>query len=132
MNDTYFPVPEEDTMDLNTMGGRIAAARKAKGLTQQQLADQLGVTNKAVSKWETNDGCPDIKTIPALCQALELSADELLTGAPAPVPPPSPSGSGARSTPPTSRGVCWGRAWAAFWASSPITTTGCNFRPKPH
>lgn len=71
-------------MEHETMGRRIAAARKARNLTQQQLADQLGVTNKAVSKWETDEGCPDLKTIPALCKALDLTADQLLTGAPAP------------------------------------------------
>lgn len=79
---------EAQSMEPETMGRRIAAARKSKNLTQQQLADRLGVTNKAVSKWETDEGCPDLKTIPALCRELDLTADQLLTGAPAPEPVP--------------------------------------------
>ena len=84
MSQQPLPNQEAHTMEQATMGRRIAAARKARDLTQQQLADQLGVTNKAVSKWETDEGCPDLKTIPALCKALGLTADQLLTGAPAP------------------------------------------------
>lgn len=79
---------EAQDMEQETMGRRIAAARKHKDLTQQQLADRLGVTNKAISKWETDEGCPDLKTIPALCRELDLTADQLLTGAPAPEPVP--------------------------------------------
>ena len=88
MHEAIYISLEETAMDETTMGGRIAARRRAKNLTQQQLADQLGVTNKAVSKWETDQGCPDIKTIPALCSVLELTADQLLTGAPAPAQAP--------------------------------------------
>lgn len=64
MHEAIYISLEETAMDETTMGGRIAARRRAKNLTQQQLADQLGVTNKAVSKWETDQGCPDIKTRP--------------------------------------------------------------------
>ena len=88
MSEQPFSSREAHTMEHETMGRRIAAARRARGLTQQQLADQLGVTNKAVSKWETDEGCPDLKTVPALCRALDLTADQLLTGAPAPDPVP--------------------------------------------
>ena len=79
---------EGQGMEQETMGRRIAAARKSKKLTQQQLADRLGVTNKAVSKWETDEGCPDLKLIPVLCRELSLTADQLLAGAPAPAPVP--------------------------------------------
>ncbi|WMJ22003.1 helix-turn-helix transcriptional regulator [Paludicola sp. MB14-C6] len=58
----------------------IATRRKQLAMTQQQIADQLGVTNKAVSKWETGDGYPDITIIPALAEILQITTDELLTG----------------------------------------------------
>lgn len=65
-------------MEPYEMGKRIAALRKQKGLTQQQLADRLNVTNRAVSRWETGEGYPEITLLPALCRALDSSADELL------------------------------------------------------
>lgn len=65
-------------MESYEMGKRIAALRKQKGLTQQQLADRLNVTNRAVSRWETGEGYPEITLLPALCGALGSSADELL------------------------------------------------------
>ena len=80
MSEEITNVKEDQEMQPDTIGGRIAARRKGKNLTQQQLADRLGVTNKAVSKWETNEGCPDIKLIPELCRALDMTTDELLTG----------------------------------------------------
>ena len=63
-----------------TLGDRIAALRKQKGLTQAQLAQQLHVTDKAVSKWERNLSCPDIATLPQLAAALEVSTEALLEG----------------------------------------------------
>lgn len=67
-------------MDARKIGAFIAAARRARGLTQQQLAEQLGVTNRAVSKWETGQGLPDIALLPALAAALGVTADALLAG----------------------------------------------------
>ncbi len=67
-------------MDNQKIGRMIAAYRKRKGLTQRQLADVLGVTNKAVSKWETGQGVPDISILPALSKELAVSIDDLLTG----------------------------------------------------
>ena len=64
-------------MEQKTMGEIICQYRKERGLTQKQLAERIGVTNKAISKWETGDGYPDIMTIPSLAEALEISADEL-------------------------------------------------------
>ena len=59
---------------------RIAAVRKAAGLTQEQLGELVGVTRQAVSKWESGQTAPDAATIAALCQALHVSADYVLLG----------------------------------------------------
>ena len=74
-------------MDAKKIGALIAATRRARGLTQQQLAAELGVTNRAVSKWETGQGLPDIALLPALAAALGITVDELLAGETAPLPP---------------------------------------------
>ena len=63
-----------------SIGARIAKYRKAKGLTQEELANKLGVSSQAVSKWENDASCPDISLLPQLCQVLGVSTDELLTG----------------------------------------------------
>lgn len=69
-------------MITQTMGDKICTLRKEKGLTQKELADQMNVTDKAVSKWERNISCPDISSIPTLAGILGVSADELLNAAP--------------------------------------------------
>ena len=63
-----------------TIGNRIAKYRKAKGLTQEALANLMGVSSQAVSKWETDASCPDITALPQLCKILGITTDELLTG----------------------------------------------------
>ncbi len=63
-----------------SLGGVIADRRKEKKMTQLELAQKLGVTDKAVSKWERDLSCPDIGTLPALARELDLSLDELLQG----------------------------------------------------
>ena len=66
---------------------RIAAARKAAGLTQEALGEKLGISRQAVSKWESGQAVPDLDTVAKLCLALGFSADYLLFGredAPAP------------------------------------------------
>ena len=63
-----------------TIGNRITKFRKAKGMTQEELANQLGVSSQAVSKWENDISCPDISLLPKLCRVLGITADELLTG----------------------------------------------------
>ena len=63
-----------------TIGNRIAKFRKAKGMTQEDLANQLGVSSQAVSKWENDASCPDISLLPQLCRVLGVTTDELLTG----------------------------------------------------
>ena len=63
-----------------TMAEQIIRARKKAGLTQRELAKQLNVTNKAVSRWETGGGMPDIIQLVPLCRVLDLSLQELLDG----------------------------------------------------
>ncbi len=59
---------------------RSAAARRAAGLTQEQLGERVGVTRQAVSKWEAGTAMPDALTAAKLCEALNVSADFLLLG----------------------------------------------------
>ena len=66
-------------MDM-TIGKRIAHLRKEKGLTQEELAGHMGVSPQAVSKWENDQTCPDISTLPKLAKLLGVSVDELLEG----------------------------------------------------
>ncbi len=66
-------------MEQQTMGEMIADLRRARGMTQAALAQQMHVTDKAVSKWERNLSCPDVKTIPQLAQILGVSVEELMT-----------------------------------------------------
>ena len=68
-------------MDNIRFGQFVAQLRKEQGLTQKELADRLHVTDKAVSKWETGKGFPDLKLLEPLAQALEVSLVELLQGA---------------------------------------------------
>ena len=63
-----------------TIGNRITKYRKTKKLTQEGLAEQLGVSSQAVSKWENDLSCPDISLLPKLCSVLGISTDELLMG----------------------------------------------------
>lgn len=63
-----------------TIGNRIAKYRKAKYMTQEELASRLGISSQAVSKWETDTSCPDISILPQLCKELGITTDELLTG----------------------------------------------------
>lgn len=67
-------------MDAKSVGSLIAARRRTKKMTQQQLADLVGVTNRAVSKWETGQGLPDVAVLPDLARALGCTVDELLAG----------------------------------------------------
>ena len=66
-------------MDM-TIGKRIAALRKEKGLTQEELAQHMGVSGQAVSKWENDQTCPDISALPKLARLLGVTVHELLEG----------------------------------------------------
>lgn len=61
-----------------TMGKRISSSRKRMGMTQDALAEQLGVTAQAVSKWENDQSCPDITMLPKLAKIFGITTDELL------------------------------------------------------
>ena len=67
-------------MDKTQMGNFIKEQRIALGLTQQQLAEQLHVTNKAVSRWETGNAYPDIALLDTLAAVLSVSVEELCRG----------------------------------------------------
>ena len=67
-------------MEKKTIGTFIAVLRKANGMTQQELADKLNISNKAVSRWERNECAPDISLIPALAEIFDVTCDELLKG----------------------------------------------------
>lgn len=63
-----------------TLGRRIQALRKEQALTQDVLAERMGVTPQAVSKWENDLSCPDIMSLPQLARELGTTVDALLTG----------------------------------------------------
>lgn len=67
-------------MNYNKIGNFIAEKRKEKGLTQKELAEKIGVTDKAVSKWERGLGCPDVSILEVLASTLDVSILEILKG----------------------------------------------------
>ena len=67
-------------MDQEKIGKFIAGCRKKQKLTQEQLAEKLNITYKAVSKWETGKGLPDASIMRDLCNILKITVNELLSG----------------------------------------------------
>ena len=67
-------------MNSYVTGTTIKKLREAKGITQNELAEKIGVTSKAVSKWETSKGLPDITLIEPLSKILGISVVELMSG----------------------------------------------------
>ena len=65
-------------MDQTRIGTFIAVLGKEKGLTQKELAEQIGISDKTVSKWETGNGMPDIAYLSPLCEVLDINVNELL------------------------------------------------------
>ena len=61
-----------------TLGMMIASLRKENGMTQLELAERMGVTDKAVSKWERDLSCPAVNTVPKLAEVFGISVDELM------------------------------------------------------
>lgn len=67
-------------MDQEKIGKFIASVRKEQNLTQEQLAEKLGITSKAVSKWECGKGLPDASIMMELCEILKITVNDLLSG----------------------------------------------------
>lgn len=67
-------------MEKKTIGSFIAALRKANGMTQKDLAERLNVSDKTVSRWERDDGAPDLAAIPTIAEIFGVTCDELLRG----------------------------------------------------
>ncbi len=65
-------------MEKETFGSKISTLRKEKGMTQLELAEKVGVTDKAVSKWERDLSYPDINTFPKLAEIFHVTTDELM------------------------------------------------------
>lgn len=67
-------------MEQKTIGKFISALRKANGLTQKDLAEKLNVSDKTVSRWERDEGAPDLSVIPVIAEIFGVTCDELLRG----------------------------------------------------
>ena len=67
-------------MKKQIFGMMIAGLRKERGMTQLELAEKMGVTDKAVSKWERDLSFPDVSSLPRLAEIFEISVDELMQG----------------------------------------------------
>ena len=67
-------------MDKKTIGGFISALRKANGMTQKDLAEKLNVSDKTISRWDCDEGTPDLSLIPVIAEIFNVSCDELLRG----------------------------------------------------
>ena len=65
-------------MKKQTFGAMIATMRKEKGMTQLELAEKMGVTDKAVSKWERDLSFPDVNSIPRLAEIFNVTVDEMM------------------------------------------------------
>lgn len=68
----------ENTMNKQTFGNMVATLRKQNGMTQLDLAEKMGVTDKAVSKWERDLSFPDVNSIPKLAEIFDVTVDELM------------------------------------------------------
>ena len=67
-------------MNQEKIGKFILELRKEKNMTQQELANKIGVTDRAISKWENGRGMPDLSLMKPLCEELEISINELISG----------------------------------------------------
>lgn len=67
-------------MDANKVGKLIYQLRREKNMTQKQIADEMNISDKTISKWERGQGCPDISLLKELAQILETSVDDILSG----------------------------------------------------
>jgi len=67
-------------MEKKSIGRFIAALRKANGMTQKELAEKLNVSDKSVSRWERDEGAPDLSLIPVIAEIFGVTSDEILRG----------------------------------------------------
>ncbi len=67
-------------MEKKTLGSFIAVLRKSRGMTQKELAEELGVSDRTVSHWERDESAPDISIIPVIAEIFDVTCDELLKG----------------------------------------------------
>ncbi|MBO5371181.1 MAG: helix-turn-helix domain-containing protein [Lachnospiraceae bacterium] len=67
-------------MDQVKIGKFMAEIRKQRGMTQKELAEQVGISDKTISKWECGNSIPDISYLEALCNSLDITVNELLSG----------------------------------------------------
>ena len=67
-------------MEKKTLGSFIALLRKSRGMTQRELAEKLGVSDKTISHWERDESAPDISMIPVIAEIFDVTCDELLKG----------------------------------------------------
>ena len=74
------PQRREHSMEQKTIGKFIAVLRKSQGMTQKELAERLGVSDKTVSHWERDESAPDISLIPVIAEIFSVTCDELLRG----------------------------------------------------
>lgn len=73
-------IAKENLMDQEKIGKFILEMRKKKGLTQKELAEIVGISDKTISKWECGNSMPDISYLEALCNSLGITVNELLSG----------------------------------------------------
>lgn len=121
-------------MEKKTIGSFLAALRRASGMTQQDLADKLNVSNKTVSRWERDEGEPELALIPVLAEIFGVTCDELLRGERRPPeqqtePALSPKGEKQqRHLVKTALSHCRSLTWAAMAVSGAglLTAQVCN------
>lgn len=78
---TAFSIQEVRQMDQKKIGAFIARRRKELDMTQKELAEKLGITDRAVSKWETGRSMPDLSLLQPLSHVLKIDVNDLLNGA---------------------------------------------------
>ena len=125
-------------MDHTKIGGLIRRLRQERGMTQRQLAERMGISDKTVSKWERGMGCPDLSLLPDLSDIFHVGLDQLLTGElDARRTPPSPAAASGWRRPSPKRqrertASPW-RRWKTTSSSHPTTpcprTTTSPSRP---
>ena len=114
-------------MEQKTLGSFLAVLRKAKGMTQKELAERVGVSDKTVSHWERDESAPDISVLPILADIFGVTVDELLRGEKAPADA-EPSGALSQKSEKQLRYLMeknFHKYEIGFWASLCTAFIGC-------